>query len=126
MAYHLREFVLVVVAILHQPFSVMVTRVFEILFLRAVYPNDWLNAPELAFETAMTVQTKSMARLNEIEKRVVLAHPVFALFLFEINLPAFQLQVVPIPVQLTPIRIVLLLLLLSFQSSLLVPQKKFS
>jgi hypothetical protein len=124
MAYRLREhFVLIVVAILRQPFSAMVTRVLEILFLRAVYPNDWLNVPELAFETAMMVQMNSMAQLNEIEKRVVLVYPVFAPFLFELNFPAFQLQVVPVPVQLTPILIVLLL---SFQSSLLVPQKKFS
>jgi hypothetical protein len=33
----------------------MVTRLFEILFLQAAYPNDWLNAPELVFETAMMV-----------------------------------------------------------------------
>jgi hypothetical protein len=97
MAHHLREqhCVLAVVAIPHPPFSVTVTRFFEIPFLRAAYPNDWLNAPELVFETAMMVQTNSMVGLNEIEKRVELVYPVFAApFLFA---SAFQVQV-PVPV----------------------------
>jgi hypothetical protein len=59
------------------------------------YPDDWLNAPELVFETVMMVQTNSMAaELTEIEKRVELVYPVFAApFLFA---PAFQVQV-PVP-----------------------------
>ena len=81
------------------PFSVTAAQSVDILFLQAVHPNDWLNVPGLVFEMAMMVQTNSMAELNEIEEWVVLVYPVFVPFLFELNLPAFQLK--PIPVVLS-------------------------
>jgi hypothetical protein len=96
MAHHLRALLAVL------SFSVTVTRFFEIPFLRAAYPSDWLNAPGLAFETATMVKMNSTtAELAEIETRVELVYPVFAAaLLFQSNLSAFQLPI-PVPVGLS-------------------------
>jgi hypothetical protein len=78
MAHHLRAHLAVL------SFSVTATRFFEIPFLRAAYPNDWLNAPGLAFETATMVQTNpTTADFAEIETQVELVYPVFAPLLFQ-------------------------------------------
>jgi hypothetical protein len=99
----------------------------KFLFLRAGYPNDWLNVSVLVFEMATMVQTNSMTELNEIEEWGELVYPAFDPFLFELNLPAFQpLKLVPVPVPV-PVQLVP-----SFQLShlflvlVLFPQKNFS
>ena len=61
---HERDWILVVASFL---VMVTVTHLVENLSLRAAYPNDLLNAPELVFESAMMVQTNSIEELNEIE-----------------------------------------------------------
>jgi hypothetical protein len=103
------------------PFSATVTRFVEILFLLVAYPNDWLNAPGLVFETETIAKTNSMEELNEIEVWVESVYPVFVLVLFDPHLSAFQLQVpVPVPVQVMLVPLVLLFHSLNFHLFLVV------
>jgi hypothetical protein len=95
------------------PFSVTaIHHPAQTLFLQAVHPNDWSNVPGLVSEMVMMVETNSREELTENEEWVVLVYPVFVPFLFELNLPAFQLK---------PIPIVLLSFQLSRLFSVLVP-----